>query len=200
MHQPQTISGFFPNAKNRAGEPCPVVAAYCYGLGWREDCNGTVRIAHSGGLPGFGSQWAIYPDFNIGVVSFTNHTYGAPSLTNSIVLDTLIALAGLKKRELPPSEILRTRKEQIMRLLPDWNEEQKEIFAENFYLDLDVEHRRKQLQSVLNDAGKMVKVNDIVALNQLRGTFTIEYEKKKISVFFTLSPEPSALIQQLDFE
>jgi len=199
MHRPETISGFFPNAKNRMGEACPAVGAYCYGLGWRKDCNGTVRIAHSGGLPGFGSQWAIYPEYNLGVVSFSNHTYGAPSLMNSVVLDTLVHLAGLKKRELPASDILKTRKDQIMKLVPDWKEEQKEIFAENFYPDLDVEHRRREVQELFKDAGGIVTVTEVIPENQLRGRFTIECEKKKINVFYTLTPEPTALIQQLDF-
>jgi CubicO group peptidase (beta-lactamase class C family) len=56
------------------GRNCVVASAYCYGLGWLRDCDGKVYIAHSGGLPGFGSQWRIMPDYGIGVVAFANRT------------------------------------------------------------------------------------------------------------------------------
>jgi CubicO group peptidase (beta-lactamase class C family) len=83
MHQPWRVIGVFAKAKNRMNESCPTAAGYCYGLGWRQDCNGVVRISHSGGLPGYGSEWRIYPEYNMGVVSFSNHTYGAPGLPNA---------------------------------------------------------------------------------------------------------------------
>lgn len=200
MHQPWRVSGLFANARTRTGESCPVAVGYGYGLGWRQDCNGNVRISHSGGLPGYGSEWRIYPEYNMGVVSFSNHTYGAPGFPNSVVLDTLIQLAGIKKRELPPSEILLQRKEEIMALLPDWKEEQKELFAENFYLDSDIEHRRTQVQNVFKEAGAISRVSVLKPENQLRGTFLIECEKRNVRVFFTLTPEPTATIQQLDID
>lgn len=201
MHQPWRENAIFPNVKTRTGEACPTVSGYGYGLGWRQDCNGLVRIAHSGGLPGYGSEWRIYPEYNMGVVSFANHTYGAPGLPNSIVLDTLIQLAGIKKRVLPPSEILLKRKEEIMSLIPDWKDaESKNIFAENFWLDEDLDHRKKATAEVFRQAGKIVRVNDINPENQLRGSFIIECENKKVLVYFTLTPEAGAYIQQLDIE
>lgn len=200
MQQPWRVSGLFANARTRTGETCPVAVGYGYGLGWRQDCNGNVRISHSGGLPGYGSEWRIYPEFNMGIVSFSNHTYGAPGLPNAVALDTLIQLAGIKKRALPPSEILEQRMEQIVAMLPDWKEEQKELFAENFYMDSDIDHRRKQVQEVFKEAGKISRVSVLKPENQLRGTFMIECEKKNVRVFFTLTPEPAATIQQLDID
>lgn len=201
MHQPWRINGLFANAKTRTGEVCPTTVGYGYGLGWRQDCNGLVRIAHSGGLPGYGSEWRIYPEYNMGVVSFSNHTYGAPGLPNAIALDTLIQLAGIKKRELPPSEILLKRKEDIMSLLPDFTDaESKNIFAENFWLDYKLEYRRSDTQALFGLAGKVVRVSNLKPENQLRGTFLIECEKRNVRVFFTLTPEREAYIQQLDIE
>ena len=201
MHQPWRVSGVFANARTRMGQACPVAAGYGYGLGWRQDCNGTVRVAHSGGLPGYGSEWRIYPEYNMGVVSFSNFTYGAPGLPNAIALDTLIQLAGVKKRELPPSKILLQRKDEIMALIPDWtNAESKNIFAENFWLDSDIDHRRADTKAVFNSAGKVIRVSNLKPENQLRGTFMIECEKGNVGVFFTLTPEASATIQQLDIE
>lgn len=199
MHQPWRISGSAPNARTRTGVICPSFGGYGYGLGWRQDCNGLIRISHSGGLPGYGSEWRIYPEYNMGIVSFANHTYGAPGFPNGVVLDTLIQLAGIRKRELPPSQILHQRKDEIMSLLPDFNDpESKKIFAENFWLDHDAASRQRDIKEVFRQAGKIVRVTDLKPENQLRGTFTIECEKEVVHVFFTLTPEREAYIQQLD--
>lgn len=71
MHQPWRFVNIVPNYKGFDGKVCPVAAGYGYGLGWRKDCNGIIRVAHSGGLPGFGSEWRIYPDYGFGVISFS---------------------------------------------------------------------------------------------------------------------------------
>jgi len=200
MHQPWRFINLFPDAKTRSGELCPVAVGYGYGLGWRKDCKGNVRISHSGGLPGFGSEWRIYPDYGIGVVSFSNHTYGAPGPPNAIVLDTLISMAGLKPRVLSPSHILNQRKEEIVKLLPAWQEEQTNIFAENFFLDESLERRREATHKIFEEAGAITNVKALEPENQLRGSFILEGEKKNVLIFFTLTPEKEALIQQLDLE
>jgi CubicO group peptidase (beta-lactamase class C family) len=199
MHQPWRFNGLNAYAKLRSGEACPSVGAYGYGLGWRKDCKGVVRISHGGGLPGFGSDWRIYPDYNLGIVSFSNRTYGGTGFINSKVLDTLIHLAGMKPRVLAASPILRERKEQILKILPDWNDEKEfEIFAENFFLDRSVELRRMDLKKLFKEAGNVISVGELKPENQLRGSFVIRCEKKHINVFFTLTPEARALVQQLD--
>ncbi len=96
MHHPWRWNGFNPNFKYPDGRTCAVTAAYCYGLGWLKDCDGKTYISHSGGLPGFGSQWRIMPEYGIGVVAFGNRTYAPMGSVNLKVLDTLIKMAGLK--------------------------------------------------------------------------------------------------------
>jgi CubicO group peptidase (beta-lactamase class C family) len=199
MHQPWRFTGLNPNAKLRTGEACPSVGAYGYGLGWQKNCKGLVRISHGGGLPGFGSDWRIYPDYNLGIVSFSNRTYGGTGFINSKVLDTLIYLANLKPRVLLASAILKERKEQIVKILPEWSDEKAfGIFAENFFLDQSVELRRKDSKKLFEEAGKVISVSELDPENQLRGSFVIRCEKKNINVFFTLTPEAKALVQELD--
>jgi CubicO group peptidase (beta-lactamase class C family) len=201
MHQPWRFTGLFPNAKKLNGDVCAVTAGYGFGLASRQNCEGTVRVSHSGGLPGYGSHWSIYPQYNMGVVSFSNHTYGAPGMPNNVVLDTLIQLAGLKKRELPPSKILLQRKEEIMSILPDFKDaEAKNMFAENFWLDHSLESRRSDAEALFKLAGNIKHVSEVKPENQLRGSFVIECEQRNVHVFFTLTPERAAYIQQLDIE
>ncbi|MBK8505355.1 MAG: beta-lactamase family protein [Saprospiraceae bacterium] len=83
MHQPWRFNGLFSDATNLRGDTCAVTTGYGYGLGWRQDCSGIIRVSHSGGLPGYGSEWRIYPEYGVGVISFSNRTYGAPSAANA---------------------------------------------------------------------------------------------------------------------
>jgi CubicO group peptidase (beta-lactamase class C family) len=200
MHQPWRFNNLFTDAKDRNGNDCPVAIGYGYGLGWRKDCKGIVRISHSGGLPGFGSEWRIYPEYGVGIVSFSNHTYGVPGFPNAIALDTLISIAGLKPRVLPPSEILQQRKEELVKTIPEWREDQLNIFAENFFLEEPLEKRKNATIKILEVAGSIKNIKELRPQNQLRGSFIIECENKNIQVFFTLTPEKEALIQQLDVE
>jgi len=197
MHHPWRWNGFNAAFTYPDGRSCPVTSAYCYGLGWMKDCEGKTYISHSGGLPGFGSQWRIMPDYGIGVVAFANRTYSPFGTVNLRVLDTLIRLAGLQPRQLPPSAILEQRRNELMKILPDWtNAEKSEIFAENFFPDYPIDSLRKEARLLFAKAGKIIDVKPVKPENQLRGTFIMHGEKADIEVYFTLSPERPALIQE----
>lgn len=200
MQQPWTFAGLNAQAKNSAGQPCPVTSGYGYGLGWSQNCTGRISVGHSGGLPGFGSQWRILPDYGLGVIAYGNLTYAGLGGVNSAVMDTLVAIGKLQPRQLPVSSILAQRKAELVRLLPDWtNAERSGIFAENFFPDQPVDQRRKVVQDLYAKAGKIQRVGELIPENQLRGHFVLEGEQASIDVFFTLTPETPARIQQLDF-
>ena len=197
MHHPWRTFAIVPEYKYSDGRTCAIAAAYCYGLGWMKDCDGKIYIAHSGGLPGFGSQWRIMPDYGIGVVAFANRTYAPTGNINMRVLDTLIKIAGLQPRQIIPSKILEQRKNELMKILPDWNNaEQSGIFAENFFPDYPIDSLKKQARDLYNKAGKIIAIKAMKPENQLRGSFIIEGEKINIEIYFTLSPENPALIQE----
>lgn len=198
MHLPRTFSGFNPNFKFPGGRATPIVSHYAYGLGWTRDGDGREYVAHSGGLPGFGSQWRMMADYGISVIAFANLTYANIGTVNWAVLDALIT-AGLKPRSLPVSPILAQRKAELVSLLPDWKTgDSNPIFAENFFPDHAIDARRAAAQALFAKVGKVVRVGELVPENQLRGHFLIEGEQASVDVFFTLTPENPALIQQLD--
>jgi len=196
MHYPWDVNGFNTNFKYPTGRACPVVTAYTYGLGWTRDCEGRLMIAHSGGLPGFGSNWRILPEYGIGIVSFANLTYANAGNINIQVLDTLIALAELKPRQAVPSSILTQRRDELVKLLPNWNNaEASGIFAVNFFMDYFPDSLRKEATAIFNKAGRITGVKDVVPENGLRGYFIMEGENSNVQVTFTLTPENPALIQ-----
>ena len=197
MHHPWRWNTFNPAYTFPDGRTCAITAAYCYGLGWVKDCDGKTYISHSGGLPGFGSQWRIMPDYGIGVVAFGNRTYAPMGGVNLRVLDTLIKIAGLQPRQLLPSKILEKRKNELLKILPDWNNAaQSGIFAENFFPDYPIDSLKKQAKDLYTKAGKIILIKGMKPENQLRGSFIIEGEKINMEIYFTLSPENPALIQE----
>lgn len=197
MQQPWNFSALNAAYVYPSGRPCATASAYAYGLRWQKDCGGRVSVGHSGGLPGFGSNWQILPDYGIGVVCFSNVTYAPTSLINNQVLDTLIALAALKPRQLQPSSILEKRKEQLVQLLPSWKgAEAAGIFAENFFLDYFHDALRKESEAIFEKTGRILRVGTVLPENGLRGSFVLEGEKANAEVSFTLTPENPALIQE----
>ena len=195
MHYPWRIVDL--NTKPGDGKR-PYVYAYAYGLGWKKDCDGNVYIGHSGGLPGFGSNWRMMPDYGLAIMSFDNRTYGSTSNINYTVLDTIITLAGLKPRVLPASKILEKRKKELIKFLPDWDgAENSKLFAENFFMDNRLKDLVRQAKNLFEAAGEITTISPLKPMNQLRGTFIMEGEKKNIEIFFTLTPEKVPLIQQV---
>ncbi len=197
MHQPWRFIGLNPTYTYSSGRVCATSTAYGYGLSWMHDCEGREYIAHSGGLPGYGSNWRILPEYGLGVILFANVTYAPTTPANLAVLDTLIRLAGLPPRVLPPSAILTQRKNELVKLLPDFTGAQTSgIFAENFFADYITDSLQKEARTIFDKAGRILSVGEVIPENQLRGYFILKGEKADITISFTLTPENPALVQE----
>ncbi len=196
MHQPwrfkELVVDKYPDGRERA-----VTSAYGYGLNWSRDDQGRVFVGHSGGLPGFGSNWFILPEYGVGVVLFANVTYAPTAKVNLDVLDKLIVAAQLNPRHLPPSNVLKERQNALVKLLPDWeNAEASGIFADNFFLDHSISFLKQETINQFANAGEIISVGEMIPENQLRGHFILKGEKSDLRISFALSPENPALIQQ----
>src|SRR5690606_18055949 len=196
MHRPANYPILNANYKYPSGRACATVTAYGYGLRWVKDCEGRQTITHTGGLPGYGSVWQILPDYGIGVAIFANVTYAPTSILATRIVDTLIKVARLEPRKIEPTAILLERKDQLLNLLPDWKDaESTGIFAENFFDDYFIDVLRNESKMLFAKAGKIIRVEEIVPENRLRGSFIIRGEKAKLLVRFTLSAGNSPKIQ-----
>jgi CubicO group peptidase (beta-lactamase class C family) len=201
MHQPWQFRGLYAGETANDGAPCPAVGGYGYGLGWRRNCKGIERVSHSGGLPGFGSEYRFYPEYGLGFIAFANRTYAPAGVVNSKVADTLMHLYRFAPRNLPVSDTLQLRKDQVVELLKHWDPlMERKILAENFFPDQSREARMREAKALLNSIGPVVSIGDITPENQLRGTFRITGEKGAADVFFTLTPERVPRVQQLDWK
>lgn len=196
MHFPANFGSLNTRGYTAAGEPCHNVSFYGYGLRIDQNCNQLRSVGHSGGLPGFGSDWKILPQYGLGIVTFTNGTYGSAALMNAQVLPFLVEKAGLSPKPFPVSPILKQRQGELMALLPSWqNAEKTGIFAENFFMDYFPDLLKAEAEGIFLKVGKVLKVNEIVAENALRGKFVVECERGSVELSFTMSPENPPLIQ-----
>lgn len=196
MHFPANFNSMNNRGYTASGEPCTNVSFYGYGLRIDQNCNQIRSIGHSGGLPGFGSDWKIVPQYGIGIVTFTNGTYGSAALINNQMIPYIIEKAGISPIPFPVSPILKQRQNELVKLLPSWeNADRTGIFAENFFMDYFPDLLKAEAESIFEKAGKIVKINEIVPENALRGKFLVECEKGNVEVTFTLSPENPPLIQ-----
>jgi len=196
MQYPWDMNYIGVNTNTPNGKPCATASAYCYGLTWAKDCQDRVYIAHSGGLPGFGSNWKIMPEYGIGVVCFVNLTYANAGAANNHVLDSLLTLPDIKPRQLPPSAILQQRKNQLVKIIYDWEAAKASgLFAVNFFMDYFPDKLKAEATAAFAQAGKTVSVSDVIPENELRGYFIIQCENANIKVSFTLTPENPPMIQ-----
>jgi len=197
MHAASNFRSLNPDFKYASERNCATALAYGYGLRWTIDCENKIFISHTGGLPGFGSNWNILPDYGVGVVCFANLTYASTSDINLSILDTLVKMAGLKRRTLPASPVLEQRKKELVSLLPTWkNAKESKIFAENFFLDYSVDSLQKEAATLFTKAGSIIRVEELTPENNLRGAFILEGENTNLQVSFTLTPENPPLIQE----
>lgn len=199
LQHPWRVSALRADATNSFGAPCPEVSAYGFGLRWSQDCQGRIRIGHTGGLPGFGSEWRILPHHGFGVVSFGNRTYARMARVNNRITDLLLNRAQLSPRQSPPSAILNQRTQELRNLLPDWpNAEASPLFAVSFFLDHSVESLRRRSRELFDQAGTIQSMTAVQPENQLRGKFTLHGVRSSVDVSFTLTPENPPRIQAVD--
>lgn len=190
----------YAEAKDYKGETCAVMGGYGYGLSVAKYCDGLIQVGHGGALPGFGSNYVFYPEYGLGIMAFGNLTYTGPYPLQKIK-KVLFEDVGLEKRQLPISEILAKRQEQVATMIQHWDPAlEADILAENFYMDKSREHRMTQIKEVLAEAGAIEKINPIKNYNELRGRFEMAAENGVVSVYFTLTPERVPKVQQLVVE
>lgn len=196
MHHPWRFDRVNARFRYPNGRECAMASAYAYGLRWTQDCDGVVSVGHSGGLPGFGSNWTMLPQYGLAIMSFDNRTYGGTATVNAAILDSILSVTGLQRMTLPPSEILKKRAQELVPFLQNWEKaETSGLFGENFFLDMPAALRQREAREVFEKAGPIRAVREIVPENQLRGTFVLEGTSADVSVYFTLTPEPTPLFQ-----
>jgi len=198
MHAP-ALPRLDASARDADGTPCPALVGYGYGLGARVDCHGVRRSAHTGGLPGFGSNIQMFPDHGVALISFANLTYAASSAQHTAANGVLFANGALAPRVLPAPTALSARAREVAALVRTWDDALgRSILADNVYLDRSREHRLRESQQIFAATGEIRAVDEVVPLNQLRGSFVMRGAQRDVRVTFTQSPERPARVQHIE--
>ena len=174
---------------------------YGYGLGVRQSCDYRISVAHSGGLPGFGSLMRWLPDYGIGIVALGNLTYTSWGGVSDAALDLLARTGGLNPRAAQPAPVLLVRRDQVTRLALAWNDVLADsLAAMNLYLDESKLRRKAAIGRLLSAVGGECRNEGaFVALNALRGSWRMRCRTGDLRATITLAPTEPAGVQFLQF-
>ena len=183
-----------------AGKAALSAGGYGYGLGIRQTCRFGVSVAHSGGLPGFGSQMRWLPDYGVGIVGLGSLTYTTWGPVIEQAFDLLAQTNGLRKRAPTPAPILLARRDQVTRLITAWSDALADsLAAMNLYLDESKDRRRSALAAMVSDVGGNCRNEGaLVAENALRGQWRLRCATGDLRATITLAPTAPAGVQFLE--
>lgn len=138
-------------------------------------------------------------DYGVGIVAFGNLTYTGWGRTAATAFDVLAKTGGLHLRMPTPSPALNRARDAVSRLIVQWDDRlADDIAAENFFLDQSKERRRAELAGLKGTYGACNPADgfDFVE-NALRGRWTMNCEKGKLSIAITLAPTMPPKVQFL---
>jgi CubicO group peptidase (beta-lactamase class C family) len=173
---------------------------YGYGLGISGDCNFAHIVAHSGGLPGFGSLMRWLPEYGVGIIAFGNRTYtGWGGVTNE-ALGILARTGGLVARVPQPSPVLTATRAAVSRLVLQWNDRLADsLAAVNLFLDESADRRKAHVAKLISEVGPCRAGTGFDTVeNALRGQWTMPCDRGALRVSITLAPTTPPKVQFLD--
>ena len=171
---------------------------YGFGLGVTQSCQFRISVAHTGGLPGFGSVMRWLPEHGVGIVTLGNLTYTAPPVEQAF--QALFRTGALVPRTPQPAPVLTERREQVSRLVKGWNDALADsVAAMNLYLDQSKERRKTAIERLVSQAGgACVNEGPFEVQNALRGRWRMRCRTGDLRVAITLAPTVPAQVQFLD--
>lgn len=181
------------------GAAAMTASGYGYGLRISQTCAHRHVVAHSGGLPGYGSQMRWLPESGVGLVAMGNRTYTGWNAPFDALLARLNETGVLTPRAPVPAPVLLRRVEAVTRLVQAWDDAlAAETAAMNLPLDESFDRRRAAIERLVTEAGGQCRrEGDLVAENALRGAWRMRCATGDLKVTITLAPDPEARVQHL---
>lgn len=170
---------------------------YGYGLGISGDCTFAHIVAHSGGLPGFGSLMRWLPEYGVGIIAFGNRTYTGWGGPTTEALGILMKTGGLVPRVPQPSAVLTERREAVSRLVMHWDDRLADsLAAVNLFLDRSRDRRKAEIAKLVTELGPCRAGTGFdVVENALRGQWTMPCDRGALRVSITLAPTMPPTVQ-----
>lgn len=192
--RPTTVS------QTRSGDVNLNSGGYGFGLRVSQSCAFEHIVAHSGGLPGYGSLMQWLPDYGVGIIAFGNVTYTGWGGVVADAFELLATTGGLQPRAVQPSPALVEARQAVSRLILNWDDRlADEIAAMNLYRDRSKDRRQKEIQDLRAKVGACTAPSSFDHVeNWLRGQWTMKCERGDLRVSITLAPTIPPRVQHLD--
>lgn len=173
---------------------------YGFGLGITETCRFGHVVAHSGGLPGFGSQMRWLPEYGVGIIAMGNRTYTGWGGPFTAALDLLDKTGALQARQAQPSAALAQAKDDVSQLIAQWDDAlATRIAAVNLFLDRSKDRRKREIEEWRGKLGACTAAAPFTYVeNALRGRWTLRCERGDLGVSITLAPTMPPTVQFLE--
>jgi CubicO group peptidase (beta-lactamase class C family) len=173
---------------------------YGFGLGISETCTFGHVVAHSGGLPGFGSQMRWLPEYGVGIIALGNRTYTGWGGVIATSLELLDKTGGLQRRVPQPSPALTESRAAVSRLVEKWDDTEAErLAAVNLFLDRSKERRRQEIETLRAKVGACTADPGFTEVeNALRGSWSFTCERGRLEASITLAPTMPPRVQFLE--
>lgn len=183
-----------------AGKPRLNAGGYGYGLGISSTCDYEHIVAHTGGLPGFGSIMRWLPEYGVGFIAFGNRTYSGFGAPVDRALQLMAATGALAPRMPEPSAALESARSAVTRLVQRWNQQLADsVAAVNLFLDRSADRRAAQIATLREKVGECRDGAgfDYVE-NALRGSWLMPCERGNLRATITLAPTTPPTVQFME--
>jgi CubicO group peptidase (beta-lactamase class C family) len=187
--------------RDASGRTLLTTGGYGFGLRVSASCLFDYIVAHSGGLPGFGSQMRWLPDYGVGIIAFGNRTYTGWNGPLDQALAILAGTGALEPRSAEPSVDLVKMRETVTRLVMAWNDDSaKSIAADNLFLDRSIDRRSREVAVLRERVGVCSAGSGFSYVeNALRGQWVIPCERGRVLASITLAPVMPVKVQYMEF-
>jgi CubicO group peptidase (beta-lactamase class C family) len=187
--------------RDASGNTVLNTGGYGFGLRVSTSCLFGYIVAHSGGLPGFGSQMRWLPEYGVGIIGFGSRTYTGWGGPFDQALAILAQTGALQPRTAEPSVDLVKMRETVTRLVMGWSDDlARSIAADNLFLDRSIDRRAREVAALRELVGACSPGSGFGYVeNALRGQWIIPCERGGVLASITLAPVTPARVQYMEF-
>jgi hypothetical protein len=161
----------------------------------RDDVDLGMVVAHSGGLPGYGSNMRWVKGRGTGAIALANLFYAPMHELTLELLEALHDAGAISPAPVRSEPSLETAARRLVALLNDWRDERAdELFADNVALDESYTLRAAASARLLASHGA-VRVVSVLPQALTRGTVTVQGGGAPFRITLDLAPITPARVQ-----
>lgn len=153
-------------------------------------------VAHSGGLPGYGSNMRWVPGRRVGVIALANVTYAPMAELTARILNHLHEAGFVPPEVTPVSPAIADVAPRLIALLNDWDDgAAANLFTTSLVHDDALDRRRAEAERVTSQTGRLA-IASIEPATAARATIRCEGALgQSVAVTFLLAPPSPPRIQ-----